>query len=133
MLCGGNESLKPESEIEQEIRSLEERLLDRRVRSDPDLLGELVAKEFLEFGSSGRTWSKQEIIDALREERGARFTISDFRARLISPRAALATYRVLAEPESPEPSRSSLRSSIWVHRAGRWQLVFHQGTPSGPK
>jgi hypothetical protein len=122
--------VKPESEIEREIRSLEERLLERRVRSDPDLLGELLAEEFLEFGSSGRAWSKRETLDALREERGARFTISDFQARLISPGAALATYRVhvLAEPEPPGPSRSSLRSSIWVHRDGRWQLVFHQGT-----
>jgi glyoxylase I family protein len=121
----------PESGIELEIRTLEERLLDRRVRSDPHLLDELLADDFREFGSSGRTWSKQEIIDALREERGARATIRDFAARRISPEVVLATYRVVAEPEPPEPTRSSLRSSLWVHRAGRWQIVFHQGTPSG--
>jgi hypothetical protein len=120
-------------DLEREIRSLEERLLDRRVRSNPDLAGELLAEEFLEFGSSGRTWTKQEILDALREERAIRFTISDFQVRLISPEAVLATYRVLAEPESHELSRSSLRSSLWVRRAGRWQLVFHQGTLSKPE
>jgi hypothetical protein len=127
-----DESRPTDSEVEREIRALEERLLERRTRSDPDLLSELLAGEFLEFGSSGRAWSKPEIIRALREEEGARFTITEFSARRVAPTVVLASYRVVAEPGSPAPSRSSLRSSVWLQRAGCWQLVFHQGTASPP-
>lgn len=121
--------MSPDAELEREIRSLEERLLDRRVRSDPALLRELLAEEFLEHGSSGRTWSRAEMIEALRAERGElRFRLHDFRARRIASGAVLATYRLLTEPEPPEPPRASLRSSLWVQRGGRWVIVFHQGT-----
>jgi catechol 2,3-dioxygenase-like lactoylglutathione lyase family enzyme len=38
----------------------------------------------------------------------------------------------LEEIEKPEPLRrqgsESLRSSLWVMRDGRWQMLFHQGT-----
>jgi hypothetical protein len=54
--------------------------------------------------------------------------IDEFVVRELSPQVALTTYRLSAWPESGGPVRMTLRSSVWVKRAGRRQLVFHQGT-----
>jgi hypothetical protein len=112
------------------IRDLEESLLDPRIRRSREALHELLADEFLEFGSSGRRYTKAEIVEALVAETAVapRFTLSDFSLLVIAPGAALATYRAEARgANQPEPQHS-LRSSIWTFRSGRWQLVFHQGT-----
>ena len=61
------------------LRELEERLLRAEVRRSPAVVAELLADEFVEFGSSGRVFDKQQMIDALRRERRlltARFSIS---------------------------------------------------------
>jgi hypothetical protein len=125
-------SSPPRVPVEEQIQALEERLLDRRVRASPSLLGELLADDFLEFGSSGRVWTRQEILAALRAEPAVRFTIRDFRVRRVARDAALATYRARAEPGSGGSPQASLRSSLWVWRVDRWQIVFHQGTPTMP-
>jgi len=125
----GYKSLKTEAELAQQIRALEERLLDPEVRANAEELEELLAEDFLEFGSSGRIRNKQQVIRSLKREPATGFSLRDFHARYIGPEAALATYRVIVEAGLHEPSRSSLRSSIWVHRSGCWRLTFHQGTP----
>ncbi len=52
-----------------------------------------------------------------REGEAPEIKVEEFGARELSATVVLVTYR------SP-----SLRSSIWVLRKGKWQLVFHQGT-----
>ncbi len=104
--------------LTEQIRRLEEQLLIPKVRSSPERLGLLLADDFLEIGSSGRTFDKSQIIDALQGESGFDYSMQDFKVKQLSSDIALATYRLDA----------SLRSSIWVHRQERWQLMFHQGT-----
>jgi hypothetical protein len=41
---------------------------------------------------------------------------------------ALVTYRVVRRDRTEESTAASLRSSVWRHHGGRWQMVFHQGT-----
>jgi hypothetical protein len=38
------------------------------------------------------------------------------------------TYRAVRRDESDHSEVASLRSSLWVIRDGRWQMLFHQGT-----
>jgi hypothetical protein len=52
----------------QALRDLEERLLLPSVRASPDEVATLLADEFIEFGSTGRTYDKQQIILLLQEE-----------------------------------------------------------------
>jgi glyoxylase I family protein len=47
--------------------------------------------------------------------------MEDFAVARLGVGVALVTYR------SRDP-RHARRSSIWVRRNGRWQMVFHQGT-----
>ena len=112
----------------EQIRSLEERLLEPEVRSSPEQLALLLAEDFLEIGSSGRTFDKKQIIANLKGESVFDYSIQDFKVRQLGADIALATYRIETRQEA-EP-RISLRSSIWVHRDGRWQVMFHQGTPT---
>jgi hypothetical protein len=111
------------------LRSLEEQLLKPEVRASPDEVGYLLADEFIEFGSSGRVYDKRQISEALQQETPdptTRISLVDFVARRLAFEVILVTYRTI-RPDRPE---SRLRSSIWKLIEGRWQMVFHQGTPS---
>ena len=105
----------------QTLRDLEERLLLPHVRASPDEVTALLADEFIEFGSSGRIYDKQQVIRLLREEQGeAPCTLVDFTARKLAADIVLVTYRVV--------ENQTIRSSIWRLEDGRWRMVFHQGT-----
>lgn len=110
------------------LRSLEEQLLDPSFRRDRNALSTLLAGDFIEYGSSGRIYSKSQILDLLAAESPRRFELSDFAAQSIADNAVLVTYRAIRRIDSANPV-VSLRSSVWVRRDGRWQILFHQGTP----
>jgi hypothetical protein len=108
------------------IRELEERLLRPDVRASAAALGTLLADDFVEFGSSGTVYNKRSIIVALLREEpdGEPCTMRDFAARRLAVDVILVTYRIVES--------RTLRSSIWRAADGRWQMVFHQGTPTDP-
>jgi hypothetical protein len=109
------------------LRQLEESLLQPQVRGDVAALNRLLADDFVEFGASGQKYNKADIIAALPHEPPIERTTSDYAVRELGPGVALVTYHVVRHTPA-EPSMHSLRSSIWVHRDGRWQMIFHQGT-----
>ena len=115
--------------IEAHLRTLEEELLQPDVRKTATRLDALLAEGFIEFGSSGRVFDKQAIIDSLRSESPARRSLTDFKALALGPGVVLTTYRVVGYGTSGEQFIHSLRSSVWRLLDGRWQMVFHQGTP----
>ncbi len=118
------------AELEVEIRRLEERLLTPEVRAAPEELARLLADDFLEFGSSGHVFDRQEVIASLPLQPKEQFALTEFQVRLLAPTIALAMYRVVRSGEQQDVPQGSLRSSIWRRTAGRWQMVFHQGTPT---
>jgi hypothetical protein len=66
--------------IADEIERLELYLLDPEVRADVSEMERLLAANFVEFGSSGRTHSKADILATLPDLRDIeRATISDWR------------------------------------------------------
>ena len=115
--------------VSDHLRQLEEALLRNEVRRDPEQLAVLLAEDFREFGSSGRIFFKAGIVEELQIESPDRqVTLADFSCRMLSPEIALVTYRTVRLTPAAPPFHA-LRSSIWVLREGRWQIVFHQGTP----
>jgi hypothetical protein len=116
------------------LRRLEEELLKPEVRHSPDQVGALLSDDIVEFGSSGRVFNKQQIIEALKQEGPRdptiRLSVVDFVARRLASDVTLVTYRIIQEGDPGTRQESSLRSSIWKLIEGRWQMVFHQGTPS---
>jgi hypothetical protein len=114
--------------IVDRLRELELELLRPEVRQSPERLLSLLADEFREFGSSGRIFNRSEIIEALRTEPRVQFSLSDFRATVLGEGVVLVTYRAGRRDESDDSEFASLRSSLWILRDGRWQMLFHQGT-----
>lgn len=127
--------MKPEPNTADLLRSLEEQLLQPQIRKSAAKLSDLLADEFVEFGSSGRAFNKSETIESLRRERAdhsVQRAIVDFAVRWLAPNTVLATYRLVVRHGSDERERHTLRSSIWKSSHGNWQMIFHQGTPTEP-
>jgi hypothetical protein len=119
--------------IEAHLRALEEELLQPAVRKTASRLDALLSDDFMEFGSSGRVFDKQAIIDILKSESPTRRSLTGFRTLSLGPGVVLTTYRATSYDASGEQPIHSLRSSVWRLLDARWQIVFHQGTPSAEK
>ena len=102
------------------IEALEQSLLDPSVRQSTAQLNKLIADDFLEFGSSGRVYNKQDCIKP--DDSPRKFSVSDFSIKELSKDVMLATYNTI------EDGTVSLRSSIWKRYGDEWQMTFHQGT-----
>ncbi len=121
--------MNTDSSVEALLVRLEKSLLQSQNRTS-EVASQWLADDFVEFGSSGRIFTKLEIIQALHTESAVEFETSDFQVRFLSQHIALLTY---VAHRKGSRSSSSLRSSLWQQKDGRWQLVFHQGTPVGPQ
>lgn len=114
-------------EAHHHLRALEEQLLNPTVRLDRSAVSNLLTDDFREFGSSGRSYTKYEILQALATETGSALHLTDFTCELLSPGVALVTYRSHRQAKDGT-STSDLRSSVWIRRENSWTLHFHQGT-----
>ncbi len=114
--------------IEAEPRELEERLVQPQVRRSKDAISELLADTFVEFGSSGRVFNRELVIEFLSGESEVKIDISEFKVIRLSTDAALATYVATKKVALEQQGSRSLRSTVWQRREGRWRAVFHQGT-----
>jgi hypothetical protein len=110
--------------IASHLETLERELLTPTARAS-DRVAQLLADDFVEFGSSGRSYDKASIIAALRDESPTAITATDFAVRLLAPEVALVTYRSCLQAQ---PDVHALRSSIWRRDGDAWRMVFHQGT-----
>ena len=110
---------------------MEESLLRSAVRQSAQAAADLLAAEFIEFGSSGRIFNKQQTIESLQNEPVESLTqnlITEFTTSILAPGVILATYQLIRQDLTGEPFVQSLRSSIWKSIDDQWQMVFHQGT-----
>jgi RimJ/RimL family protein N-acetyltransferase len=104
--------------------SAEERLLNPAVRADPRQVTALLDPSFVEIGQSGRRWTRDATVAALREDPGADDApeICEKESRLVGPDNVLLTYLLRFE------DRVSRRSSLWRFDPAP-RCLFHQGTP----
>lgn len=114
------------------FRVLEERLSFPSITESRDTLATLLAEGFQEFGSSGAVFDTAAVLEALIPGGRPRILLENFTATNVATGVVLVRYvsRSVAGAGWKPPA---LRSSLWCHRNGRWQLLFHQGTrlPSG--
>ncbi|OYE03731.1 nuclear transport factor 2 family protein [Nostoc sp. 'Peltigera membranacea cyanobiont' 232] len=83
------------------LRELEERLLQADVRKSAKDVMDLLADEFIEFGSSGRVFNKQQIIDSLQNEPIEPVTqrsITEFKTLVLATRVILAQTAEASHP-----------------------------------
>ena len=101
-----------------QIRELEEQFLTPAVRASAATLDRLVSDDFVEFGITGRVYSKADVIAQMLAKPNITGSLIDLQVLAVSPDVALATYR----------TPGSVRSSVWRREGEHWQIVFCQGT-----
>ena len=114
--------------LTEQLRALEERLLQPDLRASRSELDRLLAPGFVEFASDGKAYDREQVIAALQHETPFRRSIYDFRMAQLSDDVALTTYQIARENNASGEIVRSMRSSVWKHNRDGWQLVFHQGT-----
>jgi len=134
-----NLSFMDRDHLAEHLENLENFLFDPVARRDISAVSALLAEEFREFGGSGRTYTKLDILAELSTEQPVIITLTDFVCQLLAPTVALVTYKSLSSHENRAPTQA-LRSSVWVLRSlpkqysnslaegPVWQMMFHQGT-----
>jgi hypothetical protein len=115
-------------DISHQLRRAEEALLDPAVRRDRALVAQFLTDDFVEFGSSGRIFSRDQVLDLLAGEAPAPIHVTDFECALLAEDVALVTYGTSRTDALGGIQISSLRSSIWTKKPGGWRLRFDQGT-----
>lgn len=115
----------PVDEVFTELRHLEESLWREETRFDRDYMDSILAAEFVEFGRSGRIWTREATLTTPKQKIGARIPLAKFAVRMISNEVALVTYRSEGLEDDIEVGN---RASIWRRRGDGWKLEFHQGT-----
>lgn len=109
---------------------LETSLLKPEVRALREQLDKLLADDFMEFGSSGNVYRKEDTLKNLPASSDkVEFVVSDFEAKQLSENLMLTTFKTEKTINGVEKI-TSLRSSIWKKEGDNWQMLFHQGTPT---
>lgn len=113
------------SDIE-ELQALEESLWRRETRCDPDYMRSITSDELFEFGRSGRTYTREDLLDIPDQEIPATLPLQGLTVHEVAPDVALVTY--VSELQLTTLDLAN-RSSLWVRSGDAWKLRFHQGTP----
>jgi hypothetical protein len=118
--------------IKQQLIELEQLLIQPATRLSVELLDRYLADDFYEIAATGRCFGKADVLERLPTETPPVITQQDFNCRVLADGLAQLTYRAtIQRAESDSPSYS-VRSSIYRFDGEKWQMVFHQGTPSQP-
>ena len=121
----------PGEDLLAHLRDLEVALHQPGVRSNIVRLDELLHQSFAEFGRSGASYTRADILSELFKERPLEEVWSqDFSLAEIADGVALLTYKSARLDRNGENSRYTLRSSLWLRTSRGWQMRFHQGTPT---
>ncbi|MBS0614071.1 MAG: DUF4440 domain-containing protein [Proteobacteria bacterium] len=86
----------------------------------------MVSGDFWEVGASGRKYSRQYVLDVLKERHASpveeRYEVSDFACTELAPGLFLVTYQL------DQAGRLSRRCTLWRWVEAHWQALYHQGT-----
>lgn len=110
----------------KQLRALEEALWKSETRYDLSFQEKIFAMDFIEFGRSGRIYSRSEAIRTEGQEIRAKLPLPNLTFRMLDQNTAQLTYVSEVQYEELEIAN---RSSIWIKTAEGWKLRFHQGTP----
>lgn len=117
----------PDDELVTELRRLEESLWQEETRFDRHYMDGVLSPGFVEFGRSGKIWTREATLTTPKRKIGARIPLPKFGVRMITEDVALVTYRSEGLEDDIEVGN---RASIWRRTGDGWRLEFHQGTPT---
>ena len=91
-------------------------------RGNREWMDRHLSPDFVEFGQSGRRYSRDEILDLDVDGFVAVLPLRDLAMRSLGPDHVLVTY------QSEMDGIRANRSSIWRRTDAGWLMEFHQGT-----
>lgn len=98
-------------------------------RFDRDWMERMLHPEFEEVASSGRRYSRQEILESPPEGIVVELPHEGYRFELIDEDVALARYVSRASYDGVD--HAAERISVWVNTNEGWRIRFHQGSQLG--
>ena len=116
--------LSPDHLVAAKIIDGEQQLLTERIRHDQQELKRLLHEDFEEVGASGRSYDRAQIIERLMAEPVEQSPMP----QLLEPRIRRLSETLILLRWKTGADNPSQRTSLWVHSALGWQLLFHQGT-----
>jgi hypothetical protein len=109
------------------LSRLEEDMWREETRFDMHFMERTLARDFFEFGRSGRTYTREQSLAVPRQPTEAIFPLPNLRIRLIDEDTAQITYDSAVTYDGIV--EHGHRSSIWSRTSHGWVMRFHQGTP----
>src|SRR5213080_2241093 len=98
------------NERDDMLFELEQRLAQVGRKLSADDASALIAEDFVEFGASGKIWSKAEIIAAMSQWAPIERMVENFSVRELSASICLVTYKVIGVTKDRRNSYFTLRS-----------------------
>ncbi len=99
-------------ELEKKLASFESVSIAERALTD----------DFVEYGSSGKIYNKQDIIGYYKPLCCINHVITDFSIEFLSDTVVKTSFK------SNLSGKKALRTSIWKFDDNAWRMSFHQGT-----
>lgn len=125
--------MEPSRETASDLLAVQAELIEREPLSHRPEHGTtreafeaMTAEDFWEVGASGRRYSREFVIDTLRERHATPhkddWQTEDFYCQEPSPGLYLLTYTL------HQGARVTRRTTLWRRAKGSWVAIYHQGT-----
>lgn len=113
----------------EEVIGLEVELHQEATRRGRVRMEALLHPEFVEFGRSGRRYTREDVLaEFTGEVAHPVIHAENFELAELAEGVVLLTYRSAHVDADGKLYRHSLRSSVWIWTEAGWQMRFHQGT-----
>jgi hypothetical protein len=112
------------------LTQLEEAMWREVTRFDATFQDQRFAADFIEFGRSGRVYTREQIVCSNSQPIKAVLPLPNLTIRLLARDVGQVTYN--SQVEHDGTIEYARRSSIWSRTEQGWAMRFHQGTPYNP-
>lgn len=113
-----NKTIVNIDELKQTIFKLEYAIANRTL----DAASKMLSADFIEFGSSGRVFTKEDYLKSASSNEKHEYKITNFILKKIDSITYLTTYKSIYR------DAYALRSSLWQLIDDDLKMIFHQGT-----
>jgi hypothetical protein len=119
----------PMNGIAEQIKQLELKLLHLDLKTEPELINDLLSHDFEEISQSGKINTRRDVVDWLiHKDIHLQWSLNDFRIRMLADELVMAMYTAQKMNDRNNLSKGSMRTSIWQRQGGTWKMIFHQAS-----
>ncbi len=108
--------------------SREKQLFEADGKHDMDKLQSIFADDFVDINRDGSTINKQQILAEIPNLKNLRYTLTDFHFHPMGQHAYALEYSsdaYFTDGKGQDQHSHNVLHSVWVERAGKWQLLLH--------